>query len=219
MKKIVVANWKCFKTTEESVTWVTEVGSKVRELSDIDIVVCPSFAALDAVSRLIEEKGYALKVCSQTVSSYEQGAYTGEVSAKMLSGLVSYSLVGHSERRSNFAESNEDIEKKFALSKQYTIEPLLLIRDDQDTIPEGATYFAWEPVNAIGTGTAIDAQTADDMVVHLAKGRQGLYGMYGGSVTPENINTYMQSPHLFGVVVGSASLDPSKFLEMLNAIR
>jgi triosephosphate isomerase len=219
MKKLVIANWKCFKTIEESLTWINAVGPNVREIPNIDVVVCPPYTALDAVNREIEEKGYALKVGSQSLSSYEQGAYTGEVSAKMLSGLVRYALVGHSERRSNFNETNEDMEKKIALAKQYSIEPLLLIRGEEDTIPEGVQYFAWEPVNAIGTGSAIDAKTAGDMVVHLAKGRQGLYGMYGGSVTPANVNTYMQSPHLYGVVVGSASLDSSKFLEMLNALR
>ncbi len=219
MKKLVIANWKCFKTIEEGLQWINAVGPSMPQLDNIDVVVCPSFIALDAVSRLVKEKGYSLKVGSQTVSSLEQGAFTGEVSAKMLTGVVDFALVGHSERRSNFGETNAEMEKKLTLAKQYSIEPLLLIRGEEDTIPEGTTYFAWEPVNAIGSGSAIDAKTADDMVVHLAKGRQDLYGMYGGSVTSDNVNTYMQSPHLYGVVVGSASLDSSKFLEMLNALR
>ncbi len=219
MKKLVIANWKCFKTIEEGLQWINAVGLVMPQLENIDVVVCPSFIALDAVSRLVKEKGYALKVGSQTLSSIEQGAFTGEVSAKMLSGIADFALVGHSERRSNFGETNADMEKKLALAKQHRIEPLLLVRSEEDTIPRGTTYFAWEPVKAIGSGSSIDAKTADDMVVHLAKGRQGLYGMYGGSVTPDNVNTYIQSSHLYGVVVGSASLDSSKFLEMLNALR
>ncbi len=219
MKKLIIANWKCYKTIEESIEWIHQVGPQVPELQDIDVVVCPSFLSLDMLSAVIEEKGYRLKLGAQTVSSLEEGAFTGEVSAKMLSGVVSYALVGHSERRKNFAETNDDMVKKSELSRKYGIEPVVLIRGEEDTIPDGVTYFAWEPVNAIGTGAAIDAQTANDMVVHLANGRQDLYGMYGGSVTPDNVNTYVQSPNLYGVVVGSASLDPSKFLEMLNALR
>ncbi len=219
MKKLLIANWKCFKTIEEGVAWVHAVGPHIPELSNIEVVVCPSFTALESVGRVVKENNYAISLGAQTLSSFEEGAYTGEVSAKMLSGMVSFALLGHSERRKNFSETDKDITLKVALCRKYNIEPIVLVRGEEDNIPENVTYFAWEPVNAIGSGSAIDAQVAGDTVVTLAKEQRALYGMYGGSVTPVNVNTYFQSSSLYGVVVGSASLDPVKFLEMLNALR
>lgn len=219
MKKLIVANWKCFKTVDEGLDWTCKVGENLPELNDCEVVVCPSFVSLEPVSRLVKEKGYGFKVGAQSVSSYESGAYTGEVSAKMLEGLVSYALLGHSERRSNFGETNKDMETRVSLCRNSSIEPILLIRGEEDVIPEAVSYYAWEPVNAIGTGKAIDATSAADMVCNLANGRKDLYGMYGGSVTALNVKSYVQSPDLYGVVVGSASLDPNQFLEMLNALR
>jgi triosephosphate isomerase len=218
MKKLLIANWKCYKTLGESLTWIDQVGTALDESESYEVVVCPPFPYLTQARMRIEEKGYALKLGAQNVSHFEEGAFTGEVSARMVTGLVEYALIGHSERRQHFGETNEQIGQKVALSRKYSVEPLVLVRGDEDSIPVDVAYFAWEPVSAIGTGNAIDAATASAEFSRLTKGREGLYGMYGGSVNPSNVASFMHSPAIYGVVVGSASLNPVSFLEMIHAV-
>lgn len=107
--KYIIANWKCTKTIADCLSWIESVGPKVSEMEDLEIIVSPPFVALEPVRRLIDENSFSFKIAAQTVSAFEKGAYTGEVAAFMLAGLVEYALLGHSERRSNRYESNEDI--------------------------------------------------------------------------------------------------------------
>lgn len=217
-KKYIIANWKCTKTIQDCLSWVDTVGPHVNASDSYEVIVCPPFMALDAIRRRITDEGYALKVGSQTVSSFEKGAYTGEVSAMMLTDLVDYALLGHSERRSFKHETNEDVAKQVDLCVRYDIEPVVLIRSVEDTIPESVKVFAWEPVSAIGTGNAIDAETAGETISQLSHNGH-VRGLYGGSVNPSNIASFMQHPNIAGVLIGSASYEPSTFMEMLNALR
>lgn len=94
----------------------------------------------------------------------------------------------------------------------------MLVRGEEDTLSEDVDLFAWEPVSAIGTGNAIDAHTAGETISSLTKhGR--LHGLYGGSVNPSNIASFMQHPEISGVLIGSASYEPPMFMEMINALR
>jgi triosephosphate isomerase (TIM) len=218
-KKYIIANWKCNKTIEESLAWIDEVGAVIPSDFPHEIIVCPSFVSLAEAKKRITEKNYSLHLGSQSVSHFEKGAYTGEVSAQMLSGIVDYALLGHSERRSIFAESNDDIQKKAYLCIQNTITPIVLIRGKEDIIPDSVDVFAWEPVGAIGTGTAVDPQEAERVIAELSGGRANSVGIYGGSVAIDNVRKFMDNASVQGVLIGSASLDSHSFLEILNALR
>lgn len=219
MKKIIFANWKCFKTAQEARDWVIEVGPQLNEDDPFTVVVCPAFPYLYEVGRMIDDGEYLLQLGAQSVSRYEEGAYTGEVSAPMLQSVgVQWALIGHSERRSIFAESNDDIDGKVQKCRAHGIEPVVLVRDEKDIIPEQVSYYAWEPVSAIGTGNAIDPDQAEKEVLRLKDSRV-MHGMYGGSVKIENIKDYFERPGITGAVIGSASLDPQKFIQLLNALR
>jgi triosephosphate isomerase len=216
-KKYIIANWKCTKTVSDCLDWVDAVGPQVEELTDLEIIVCPPAVALDAVHKRIEDKNFHLKNGAQTVSSFGKGAYTGETGAFMVAGLVEYALLGHSERRSFKHETNEDIAKQVENCVRYGIKPIVLIRGMEDTIPEGVELFAWEPVSAIGTGKAIDANTAQQTITELSA--QGQLGIYGGSVNASNIASFLEQPSIAGVLIGSASNDPVSFMEMIHALR
>jgi triosephosphate isomerase (TIM) len=218
-KKYIIANWKCNKTVEESLMWIDEVGSGVLPDFPHEIIVCPSFVSLVEAKKHITEKNYSLKLGSQSVSHFEKGAYTGEVSAQMLTGVVEYALLGHSERRLNFSETNDNIQKKAYLCIQNSITPIVLVRSNEDIIPDSVDIFAWEPVEAIGTGTAVDPDEAERMIAELSAGRANSVGIYGGSVGIDNVRKFMDNASVQGVLIGSASLNSHSFLEILNALR
>ena len=219
MQKIIFANWKCYKSASESREWIVEVGAFLNQNDPFRLVVCPPFTYLYEIGQMIADGGYPMELGAQSVSSYEDGAYTGEVSAKMLSCVgVKWSLIGHSERRAYFFEKNSDIEEKVLKCRAHGIEPVALVRSEEDVIPDQVSYFAWEPVSAIGTGNAIDPAEAEREIIKL-KDNRALHGMYGGSVKVENVGAYFACAGIEGAVVGSASLDPHKFIQLLNALR
>lgn len=215
-QKYIIANWKCNKTIAESLAWVDQVGPAINSEQYI-VIVCPSFVSLSAVKDRIAAQGYKLKVGAQNVSQFESGAYTGEVSAAMLVDTVDYALVGHSERRTHFSETNDDVAKKAELCFKYSISPVVLVRDEKDSLPEQVKIFAWEPVFAIGTGNAVKAEDAEIEIAKL-KGSRGIAGLYGGSVSVDNIKSFMDQPSIDGVLIGSASWTAETFVEMIHAL-
>src|SRR4030067_839978 len=100
-KPLVVANWKATKTIKETIEWIKRAKPKIEEMAGIEIVICPPFTSLPFVAALFKDTN--IKVGAQNVSHFPDGPYTGEGSSAMLDGLVDYCIVGHSERRKNFA--------------------------------------------------------------------------------------------------------------------
>src|SRR3989344_4450110 len=113
MKNIwIIANWKSNKTIVEALDWVTKVGPNIPKRDDLKVVVCPVFSVLSEVKKAIIAGNYPLIVGSQNLSPFGNGAYTGEESAYLLKDLIGLSILGHSERRKNFAETDEIVIKK-----------------------------------------------------------------------------------------------------------
>src|SRR3989344_155131 len=113
MKNIwVIANWKANKTISEALEWISVVGPQIPKLETLKVVVCPAFICLEQVAKEIKVGAYNLTVGSQDLSCFGAGAYTGEVPGSLLSGLVSLAILGHSERRKNFGETDEIIAQK-----------------------------------------------------------------------------------------------------------
>lgn len=184
-KKIIAGNWKMNKTVEEAVELANGIKLDLADCTEVDVVLCPPFTALKSVSDVVSETQIA--VGSQNMSSEDEGAYTGEISHGMLKELfVRYVILGHSERREYYKETNEWINKKVIKSLEKNLRPILCVGETLEDRESGNTekvvevqireglkdvaaeaytelVIAYEPVWAIGTGKVATAQQAQDV--------------------------------------------------------
>lgn len=215
--KYVIGNWKANKNINETKTWLDEFlkfdFSKTQD--KVQVIICPPFPLIPLLREKI--KGFSfIKIGSQDLSCFENGAYTGEVTAKSLSGMVNYSIIGHSERRQHFKETDEMLFQKAALSQKYEIEPVYCIRSGQDKIPQNIKFLAYEPVWAIGTGQ----NASPEDILKIKEGlnlRSGIKFIYGGSVTGDNAHSYLGRSEIDGVLPGGASLDSLQFYKIITS--
>lgn len=187
-KKIVAGNWKMNSTIADGQLLVKEIAAllKGRELK-CEVVVAPPFTHLERVARVIEQEGAPIKLAAQNCASKEWGAYTGEVSAKMLAEIGCSSLIlGHSERRSYFGEGGEELLEKVKMGLESNLEILFCVGESLEEREEGRHFevvaqqlkevlfqldeellkkivVAYEPVWAIGTGKSASADEAQEM--------------------------------------------------------
>lgn len=217
--KYIIANWKSNKNLSEIESWSdTFLGSyKMRE--DRTIIICPPFPLMHPLGKKLFQVS-EIKIGSQDISSFDQGPYTGEVNAATLSHLVEYIIIGHSERRKYFNETEDVIKKKVDLAKKYNINSILCIRNHKDVIYEGASFVAYESENSISTGPVGKEEPVEKVV--LMKKRLNLSNevkfIYGGNVHEGNCKKYLSADEIDGVLIGSASLDPNRFVSILNHI-
>ncbi len=221
--KYFIANWKANKTYEETIQWKEEFSAAIQNdtaLSEalnsdrIAIIICPPFPFIHALKPL-EQLAKNIGIGTQSLSDKTNGAFTGEVTAAMLQGLVQYSILGHSERRSNYGETNEMLMEKARLSLASGISPVFCIRDSQDTIPDGISFIAFEPVSAIGTGNNMSASHVLEIKQQLSLPPDSMF-IYGGSVNPDTVSEYLHHDEIQGFLIGSASLTPASFLAIVK---
>lgn len=233
MRKLICGNWKMNCTIKTFEGFDTRI--KAAESADIDILVAVPYLYLPIC------KDNFFQPCAQDVSEYDCGAYTGDVSAKMLKDVgVSYSIVGHSERHEYFGETCEKVNKKLKHLIKYSIEPIMCIGESLEHrennthkqfienqmnkclegIKNTKINIAYEPIWAIGSGNiASEDQIADmidkikeEMEVRDVSGRI----LYGGSVNSKNIAELARIKNLDGVLVGNASLNFNEFVKIIN---
>ncbi|MBI2040155.1 triosephosphate isomerase [Candidatus Microgenomates bacterium] len=216
----LIANWKSNKTIAEALDWVSKVGPKVPKRDDLKVVVCPTFSCLSEVKKAVQVGNFPIMVGSQDLSPFEVGAYTGEEAASLLKGLVLISILGHSERRQNFSESDEMVAKKVEQALQNGIIPLVCVQGPDTPVPDGCKLVAYEPVFAIGTGNPDIPENANNVAKVLKEKHGppagGLEVLYGGSVTSENIKNFINMPNLCGSLIGNASLDAEEFIKIVG---
>lgn len=214
----IIANWKANKSLDEALDWLSVVGPAVPKKEDLKIVICPSFTAIEEIKRETEIKGYSLIVGAQDLSPFDNGAYTGEETAAILKQFVSLAILGHSERRENFNETDEMVVQKVAQALEYGITPLVCVQSADTPVPEGCKLVAYEPVFAIGSGYPDTPEDANK-VAGILKQKYGsdLIVLYGGSVTSENIGNFINQENISGVLVGKASLDAEEFVRIIKA--
>lgn len=218
----IIANWKSNKTIAEALEWISKVGPKVPKsdppAGGLKIVVCPTFSCLSEVAKEIKVNNYPLLVGSQDLSPFGVGAYTGEESAALLNQFIKLSIVGHSERRKNFGETDEMIAKKVQQAQEFNITPLLCVQGENTSVPAGCQLIAYEPIWAIGTGNPDTPESASIVAQYLNnKHGQDLEVLYGGSVSPSNIKNFIDQQDIHGVLVGNASLDALEFVKIIEA--
>ena len=217
-KTIIVANLKSYKNENEAKTWL-EGFKKITELNlDLtqkEIIICPSFTQLFSFFSFFSTNNISVKLGGQNVSPFDEGAYTGEVNAKQIKDFAEYVLVGHLERRQNFNESEEMLNKKVSVAIQYGLSPIFLIQNQDDLIPQGVQVIAYEPVAAIGSGIADTPENAD-AVAAIIKTKNNAQALYGGSVTSENVKSFTAKTNIDGVIVGGASLEAEEFIKIIQ---
>lgn len=218
MSTFIVANWKSNKTEKEALEWVDAIAKNKPQLKEGQtVVLCPSFLLLSPLKSSLATLSIPFHLGAQDISPFDGGAYTGEVNGKQIHEFGKYVLIGHSERRKNFSETEELLEKKLNMALKYNLLPIFFVQDENAWIPSLETPFlVYEPPGSISPGPADTPENAERVVKILKEKRPESHVLYGGNVTSKNIQSFMSMEHIEGVIVGRASLDPQEFFEIIQ---
>lgn len=220
-KRFILGNWKSNKTLKEAELWKQLFDENCPEFSDdFEIIVVPAFHHLPVFTQ--RARAYALG--AQDISQFESGAYTGAIAASMLEELVGYVMIGHSERRKHFGETDEVVATKASQAIAHTICPVVCVSDVTQVVTlvhraplfEKTGILLYEPLFAVGSGTPDTPQNANEQARKIAQ-VVDVPILYGGSVVPENVQSYMKQQYICGVGVGGASLKPDTFVSLVRA--
>jgi triosephosphate isomerase len=241
----IAANWKMNKTVAEAAQFIDTLLPRIAA-TQCDVVVCPPFTALTAV---VERRyGTAVKVAAQNMHEEDSGAFTGEVSAPMLVELdVEAVVLGHSERRQFFGETDEALARKVPAALAADLEPILCVGESEaardggeteavlerqlqtdlagvDSIGLSRVVIAYEPIWAIGTGRVATPEQAQEACAFIrdvlrlrGAAADEIRILYGGSVKPGNAAEILSQPDVDGALVGGAALDPEDFAAIVEA--
>jgi len=241
----VAANWKMHKTVAEAAQFVDALLPRIAGTRS-DVVICPPYLALSEVVE--RSRGSAVRVAAQNMHEERSGAFTGEVSAPMLlEADVDAVLLGHSERRQYFGETDEALARKVPAALAAGLEPILCIGESEEARDADQTQavlqrqleadlaaveptelagvvVAYEPIWAIGTGRTASPEQAQEAIAFI-RDTLRIHGasaeqvriLYGGSVKPGNAAELMSQPDIDGALVGGASLDPTDFAAIVEA--
>lgn len=241
-KKYICGNWKMNKTSSEALEFAKEINRF--EFNKVDVLIAPSFVTLESLRKNLKDE---IKVAGQNVSQFDEGAYTGEVSTTMLKDIgVDDVIIGHSERREKFLESDEIINAKVKKALEDDLSVILCLGESLEIKEEGKEVdfvreellnsldgvkniekvtIAYEPIWAIGTGKTCSSEDAEKMCREIRNIIDEKYGevsqkiriLYGGSVKPSNAGEILSKENIDGVLVGGASLKASDFIEIIKA--
>lgn len=215
---LIVANFKSHFTLLGSKEWFEEfrVKSSKLKIQDKKIIVCPPFTLLQFFKEFIDREKLPIELGAQNISRLPEGAYTGEVNGAQIKDFAKYVIVGHSERRRAFGEDESVVEEKIKMSLEYSLTPILCVQNEESRIPNEVSITAYEPTFAIGTGKPDTPENAQIVAKKIQDRSQVKRVLYGGSVTGENVNRFTSMENISGVLVGTESLDPLKFLEIIK---
>lgn len=243
-RPLIAGNWKMNTSLEEAVRLVMAMLPELDSIAGVEKVICPPFISLAVVKDLI--KNTSILLGAQNMHFEEKGAYTGEISPLMLADLCQFVILGHSERRQHFCETDENVNKKLKKAIEFGLNPILCVGESLEDNERGRTeqvitrqtktglsginatdrlVIAYEPVWAIGTGRAATGKQANDTIGLIRQIVAGLWDngtaqavriLYGGSVTSSNITEFITEPEIDGALVGGASLKASEFVSIVN---
>lgn len=229
MQNYIVANWKSNKNLEEVELWWEEfIQLTIPHLDDLqdEVIIAPPYPGLMMLAQALETQSPKLSqhisLAVQDLSPYPAGSYTGAVCGRNLEKLgVKYALVGHSERRRYFHETHQDVANKVAQAVRNGITPIVCFDETYLRAQAEVIEFeylekcvvAYEPLTAIGTGHNVQV---DEVAAAVAEAKEE-FGqvpvLYGGSVKPDNVESYLEV--VDGVLVGGASLNPDTFSQLV----
>ena len=243
--KFCIANWKMYIHGSEISTFIQKFKTFSLD-SNAQIVLCPNHIDLPILNNLIENDS-DIKYGAQDFSVHSKGSYTGDISINMLENInCKYAIVGHSERRLNYHETNSIINKKLKILNSTNINPIICIGETKEEKEAGITFdvlsnqlntifnnieilknknyiIAYEPRWAIGTGVAADISTirstslfVKNIIKTINENYCNLYLLYGGSVNVDNASEILKINDIDGFLIGSSSIDPAIFYNIYN---
>lgn len=223
-KRYIIGNWKSYKTTQEAKDWFDQIAQRKDVLTDEEkeIVICVPYTLLELSKSLMQQYSLSMHLGSQNISQFDEGKYTGEVNGKQLQELVTHVIIGHSERRQNFGETNEIVAEKIQKAFAYNLTPIVCVSEIEQVhsipqVPDGRKMIiAYEPLFAIGSGTPDTPENAEKVCSEIQNILPDTGVIYGGSVTGENVNSFTIMNSISGVLPGGASLDPSSFVQIIQ---
>ncbi len=245
-KTIIAGNWKMNKLFTEVEDFLFELSDNIEgtELGLVEVIICPPALYLELSSDIANDSKFYIG--AQNVNDNANGAFTGEISAAMLHSMdLKYCIIGHSERREYYSESDEMINAKLKRLHKNEMVPILCIGETLEQREQGITkdvilsqlngglkdvtikdnvVIAYEPVWAIGTGKTATSQQAQEIHALIREWLEENYSkdisertsiLYGGSMKPENVKELLNQPDIDGGLIGGAALDVAKFSSMI----
>ena len=244
-RSFIVGNWKMNTTLTEAAALASSVRQGFDAAAGVEVVLCPPFISLAAVRDAVGDSG--IRVGAQNMYFEGSGAFTGEVSPAMLRGICDYVILGHSERRQLFGETDESVNRRVLAAAHGELRPILCVGETseqrekghaatiiaaqvrqglRDVVDINGLLVAYEPVWAIGTGQAATPEVANEIMGGaIQETLRNLFGsaggdiplLYGGSVNPGNVAGFVGQPSVHGALVGGASLQADQFLAVVQA--
>ncbi len=244
-KKIVAANWKLNKTLQDAVSLINFIQSNIQQNDDIIKIICPTYPLLYPIAQMLD-KNKSLYLGAQNCSIYQKGAYTGEVSAEILKSIgCDYVIIGHSERRKIFNETEQQLSEKLDIVLKNNMKVIYCVGEELEQRKQNLQFnivkqqlenilnlsdehlkniiIAYEPVWAIGTGVTATAKQAQEMHAFIretiatknAEIANIIPILYGGSCNSSNANELFHQRDIDGGLIGSASLKGDEFMQII----
>jgi triosephosphate isomerase (TIM) len=241
---IIAGNWKMNTTVAEAAELIKAMKKRLNSITGVEKVLCPPFISLTTVGDLI--KGTSIKLGAQNMHFQPGGAFTGEVSPAMLAGLCDFVILGHSERRAMFGDTDQVVNMKLKAALAMSLTPIVCVGESLEQNEAGETIdvvtkqvkaafdgiespggaiIAYEPIWAIGTGKAARGEQANAISGIIRSVAAQLYDdtvasqmriQYGGSVTSANTAEFIGQPEIDGALVGGASLKAAEFIGIVE---
>ncbi|MCX6810707.1 MAG: triose-phosphate isomerase [Candidatus Berkelbacteria bacterium] len=238
-RPLVVANWKMNTNLSDAIVLATAIRDGVENISGVEVVICPPAIWLVEVSQIIHKEIGHLGLGAQNIHYMPDGSYTGEISAGMVRDVAKYVILGHSERRKNFAETNDIIARKTAVALDTGLIPIICVGEEkksQNSVSEVVTQLkeslfginkneldqiivAYEPVRAVGAeepATPEHSARVIDQLREVLSIQTPI--LYGGAINAGNIYSFVQRPEIDGVLVGRDSLNAPGFIKICRIV-
>lgn len=229
MQYYVVANWKENLEDDVVLDWLVEFRNRYEVHSQVKVGIAPSLTEISLVKDYLENWNMvnSIDLVGQNVSQFPKGRYTGEVGAFQLNAYqVNCCIVGHSERRSNFAETDEIVAEKVKRLREYSIRPIVAISKISQLeslanlkVLSDDMIIAYEPIESIGTGNPADPVQVQKVLAQVKEICPSVRTLYGGSVDATTVEQFLGLESVEGFLVGTASERVEKFVALLDVIR
>jgi len=228
--KYVIGNWKSNQNLTESLIWIDSIHAiKPKFTPELTVILCLPFTDIAGFNHKLSDLSLPIFTGAQNVSHLPPGKHTGEITANMLGELVSYCIVGHSERRREFAETSEMVAEKAKLLLENSITPIVCLDTPyldqqikelfQKNVDVSRCFFVYEPIAAIGTGKPIDPIEANHITNQIGFLIDNVAPvLYGGSISADNAKSFVDHNRIDGVLVGTDSLEPTSFAGIINSL-
>lgn len=235
-RPMIVGNWKMYTRASDAHILATTVRNYVAGISGVEVVLCPPAIWLSEIVSVVG-RGGKIELGAQNMFHEPEGAYTGEISPVMIRDLAKYVIVGHSERREYFGETDMDVNEKVIAALKAGLSPIICVGEKKKSVKHPTAVVnqlkealshvpkkhykdivvAYEPVWAIGTGESADPEYAARVITEL---RQLVLRdspiLYGGSTNSKNTASFAKRPEIDGLLVGGSSLRAAEFVKMCS---